>query len=383
MDRFASMSQRIRGYKPKRVAHFLLIPELLYSPPNHAIVQAYLSMGYAVDIFSPGNLETQSAYGDQVKMSKVSYSWLWIIKNMFSFKWLSYDWISGTSEDPLAVVAILSFVYRKKSFTLVDEIKAGSYRGDRSDQWKMLCKWGIKRAQFKIVNDEHRIKLLIDYAGLNKNDRIIVYPGCYVQRPETGRDGQSMKKSWGFPSNAFVIGSSGGFNLTAGADWLLESIREIKDIYAVVQPLGVSPLSIFLMENVEYSDRLFIQKNRLGWFEAWKNCIGFDIGLSIYTNPAPQFQKMGISSNRLCMFIAMGVPVIASRQESFNFLEEYDCGILVESYSDFKLAIQEIRTRKSILKENCKRCFAEYIKPNEHFNTLLKSINGNKLGEKL
>jgi glycosyltransferase involved in cell wall biosynthesis len=383
MNRLAFMLQRICGYKPKKVAHFLLIPELLYSPPNNAIIQAYLSLGYAVDIFSPGDIEIQTAYGDQVKMLTVGYSWPWIIKNMFSFKWLSYEWISGTSEDPLAVVGILSFVYRKKSFTLVDEIKAGGYRGDRSGQWKMLCKWGIKRAHFKIVNDKHRIELLIDYANLNKKDKIIVYPGCYVQRPETVRDSQSIKKSWGLPSNAFVIGSSGGFNLTAGADWLLESIREIKDIYAVVQPLGVSPLSIFLMENVEYSDRLFIEKNRLSWYEAWKNCIGFDIGLSIYTNPAPQFQKMGISSNRLCMFIAMGVPVIASRQESFNFLEEYDCGIIVESYNDFKLAIQEIRTRKSILQENCKRCFTDYIRPSERFNTLLNHINEARTGERL
>jgi hypothetical protein len=251
MNRLTSMPQRICGYKPKRVAHFLLIPELLYSPPNNAIIQAYLSLGYAVDIFSPGNIETQTAYGDKVKMLTVGYSWSWIIKNIFSFKWLSYEWISGTSEDPLAVVGIFSFVYRKKSFTLVDEIKAGDYRGDRSDLWKTLCKWGIKRAHFKIVNDKHRIELLIDYADLSQRDKIIVYPGCYVQRPETVRDSQSIKKSWGLPSNAFVIGSSGGFNLTAGADWLLESIREIKDIYAVVQPLGVSPLSIFLMENGE------------------------------------------------------------------------------------------------------------------------------------
>ncbi len=383
MNRLTSMLQRICGYKPKRVAHFLLIPELLYSPPNNAIIQAYLSLGYAVDIFSPGNIETQTAYGDKVKMLTVGYSWSWIIKNIFSFKWFGYEWISGTSEDPLAVVAILSFVYRKKSFTLVDEIKAGSYRGDRSNQWKMLCKWGIKRAQFKIVNDKHRINLLIDYAGLDKKDRIIVYPGCYVQRPQPVQDSQEIKTSWGFPSDAFVIGSSGGFNLTSGADWLLDSIKEIRDIYAVIQPLGVSPLSMFLMENVEYSDRLFIQKNRLSWNEAWKNCIGFDIGLSIYTNPAPQFQKMGISSNRLCMFIAMGVPVIASRQESFNFLEEYDCGIIVDSYSDFKLAIQEIRTRGSILKEKCIKCFSDYIKPSERFNTLLESINEVRLEKKI
>ena len=304
----------------------------------------------------------------------VSYSWIWIVKNVLSLRWLAYQWISGTSEDPLAVVGILSFIYRKKSVALVDEIKSGSYRGDRSNLWKRICKWEIRRAVFKIVNDVHRIQLLQDYACLPENDKTKVYPGCYFERPKADRDKSSIKKDWGFPVDAFVVGSSGGFNLTAGADWLITSIRELNDIYAVIQPLGVSPLSIFLMETLEFSNRLFIQKNRLGWYDAWKNSIGFDIGLSIYTNPAPQFQNMGVSSNRLCMFIAMGVPVIASKQKSFEFLEEYDCGIMVSSYDEFKLAILEIKRRHVIMKENCEKCFHGYIQANSRYQEIVNSL---------
>lgn len=373
--RLASMFRQVFGVRPKRVAHFLLIPELLYSPPNNAIIQAYLANGYIVDIFTPGITTRQTTYGERVNMYIASYSWAWIIKNVIDFRWFKYAWISGTSEDPLAVVAILSFIYRKKSFSLVDEIKAGSYRGDRSEQWKVICKWGIRRSVFKIVNDRYRIDLLKSYARLRETDRIIVYPGCFIKKPDTNQSSQTIKRDWGFPDDAFVIGSSGGFNLTAGADWLLNSIREIKTIYAVIQPLDASPLSTFLLESLDYSDRLFIQKNRLGWDEAWKNSIGFDIGLSIYTNPAPQFQKMGISSNRLCMFIAMGVPVIASKQESFNFLEDYDCGIIVDSYADFKLAIHEIRGRHSKMKENCERCYTNYIRSCESYRILLNNID--------
>jgi hypothetical protein len=375
LAKLRNTSKKFIGSSPKNAAHFLLIPELLYSPPNCAIIKAYLAEGYLVDVYSPGSLSEMTTYGNQVNTFTVSYTWVWIFKHILSLRWFKYEWISGTSEDPLAFVGILSFFYRKKSFTLVDEIKSGAYRGDRSDQWKGICKWAIKRADFKIVNDTHRVKLLSDYASLNLKDKIIIYPGCYVERPNVTEDRQSIKKSWGFPEDAFVIGSSGGFNLTAGADWLLDSLKELTDIYAVVQPLGVSPLSVFLMESLEYSERLFIQKKRLNWNDAWKTSIGFDIGLSIYTNPAPQFQKMGISSNRLCMFIAMGVPVIASKQESFKFLEDFQCGILVESYREFKMAVKEIRTRHASMKINCEKCFHDYIKSKEYFNALLESIH--------
>ncbi|MFN9622663.1 MAG: hypothetical protein ACK587_07520 [Cyanobacteriota bacterium] len=364
----------------KRAAHFLLIPELLYSPPNDAIIRSYLENDYSVDVYAPGLQNQRTNYGFQVKTFSVNYTWAWLFKNLISLKWLSYNWISGTSEDPLAVVAVLSRLYGKKSFALVDEIKSGSYRGDRSKQWKAICKWGIRQASFSIVNDEHRVELLKNYAALDKFNKIIIYPGCYNQRPVPLKNKIDLRKEWGFQKDSFVIGSSGGFNLTAGADWLLNSIRDIKDIYAVIQPLGVSDLSFFLLENLDYSNRIYIQKKRLGWHEAWKDAIGFDIGLSIYTNPAPQFQAMGISSNRLCMFIAMGIPVIASKQKSFDFLEKYQCGILVESFFDFKMAIKEIRGMHSTMASNCEKCFRDYIRSNERFHTLLDSINNSKRG---
>jgi glycosyltransferase involved in cell wall biosynthesis len=359
----------------KTAAHFLLIPELLYSPPNHAIINAYLARDYIVHVFSPGNIASDTKYGENVSTFNISYTWSWILKNCIGFSWFKYQWISGTSEDPLAIVAILSFLYGKKSFALVDEIKSDSYRGDRSEQWKRICKWCIKRSSFKIVNDQHRIELLKDYARLKENASIIVYPGCFMERPQIEKSSQEVKISWGFPNDAFVIGSSGGFNLTAGADWLVDSMRDVHDIYAVIQPLGVSPLSVFLLEKLNYGDRLFIQRYRLEWFDAWRLAIGFDIGLCIYTNPAAQFQRMGISSNRLCMFIAMGVPVIASKQESFKFLEEYDCGILVDSFEEFKAAIEDIRNRHSIMKKNCEECYQNYIKPSEAFQILLRTID--------
>jgi hypothetical protein len=369
-----SHQNKIPSTNSKRVAHFLLIPELLYSPPNNAIIQAYLECGYFVDIFSPGKLDSLTDYGPRVKTYTASYTWRWIFKNIISTRWFSYKWISGTSEDPLVITGLISFLYLKNNFVLVDEIKSGSYRGDRSHNWKSLCKWSIKKSEFKIVNDTHRIKLLTDYANLRHDDKIIVYPGCYHERPKVDSDRFSVKEKWGFPRDAFVIGSSGGFNLTAGADWLLTAVRELNSIFAVIQPLGVSPLSMFLMESLEINKRLFIQKTRLGWYDAWRNSIGFDIGLSIYTNPAPQFQNMGISSNRLCMFIAMGIPVIASKQESFNFLETFDCGILVSSYDEFKLAIQEIQRRHIDMRNNCEKCFHDYIRSRTRYQILLELL---------
>lgn len=358
-----------------KVAHFLLIPELLYSPPNNALITAYIENGYSVDIYSPGVLPQITSYGEIVKTYRVEYSWLWILRHIINRRWLDYNLISGTSEDPLAIVGVLNLIYQISTITLVDEIKSGSYRGDRSELWKKLCRLSIKRSSIRIVNDESRIDLLKTYANLRDKHHIIVYPGCFFRRPEKSRERRLMHRNdWGFPEDAFIIGSSGGFNMTAGADWLLDTVKNNRDLFAVIQPLGVTPLSLYLLQNLEYNERVFIQQNRMEWNEAWDSAQGFDAGVCVYTNQSPQFQKMGISSNRLCMFIAMGVPVIASRQESFSFLETYDCGVLVEDIHDFKMGVEYIRNNCTRMKENCEECFQSYIKPQSRYLTLKDSI---------
>ena len=113
---------------------------------------------------------------------------------------------------------------------------------------------------------------------------------------------------------------------------------------------------------------------RSGWQDAWESAVALDIGLAIYTNPAPQFQHMGTSSNRLCMFLAMGVPVIATRQASFNFIETYQCGVLVDSYDEFKAAIEHIRNNLSVMRTNCQRCLHDYIMPSDRWPRLRDAI---------
>jgi glycosyltransferase involved in cell wall biosynthesis len=344
----------------KRAAHFLLSPDLAGSPPNEAIVHSLLELGYAVDLFTPDGGPAATPYGPQVTTHAVGYGRRWLIKNALSSRWRGYSLFSGTSEDPLAVVGALAFLHRRPSFALVDEIKSGSYRGDSPEYWKRLCRWGIRQAGFSIVNDSSRIPLLRDYAGLRPDQKMIVYPGCFhvPPAPDVRAD---LRKEWGVPDGALVIASSGGFNLTAGAQWLIGALQRSPNVHAVIQPLGVDALARFLLQNLSCRDRMHVEDARLGWKQAWASAAAFDVGLAVYTNPAPQFQNMGISSNRLCMYLAMGVPVIASRQPSFRFLEEYGCGVLVDSQAEFDAAIEHIRSNLDAMKANALKCAREYI----------------------
>jgi hypothetical protein len=355
--------------RTRRIAHFLLKPELSCSPPNEALISAYLELGYAVDLYAPGGDCRTDYYGAAVSTRGVDYGRRWLLRHAWRPKWSQYSAFSGTSEDPLAIVGLLAAINRRPAIALADEIKTGSYYGDRSERWKRLCRFGMRRAKLNIVNEAERIALQRDYARLSTGHEVAIYPGGY-RNPPTPVNRSEQRRKWGIPESALVIGASGGFNLSAGADWLIDALGN-PDLYAVIQPLGVDPLSLYLLGRVKGCERAYVEKKRLGWREAWAQAASIDIGVVVYKNQAPQFQHMGTSSNRLCMFLGMGVPVIASRQPSFRFLEDYRCGVLVDDSINFSRAIAQISASLSEMKANAVRCWREYVATPQRYDELV------------
>ena len=358
----------------KKAAHFLLVPELVYSPPNDAIITSLLNLGYAVDLFAPGGNFHVQRYGESVRSMPVNYDRKWLTNSIFSFRWFGYDVFSGTSEDPMAVVGLLSLIYRKPSFCLADEIKSGSYSGDAPEYWKKLCRFGMRQARFNIVNDQARISLQKEYANLKSDADVIVYPGCF-KYPTTAVSSKIQRQSWGVPERALVLSYSGGFNMSGGADWLLGTVAGNDNLFLVLQPMKLDDMTNFLLHRIACAERIFIEEKRLEWRDAWASMGGIDIGVVIYRNTAPQFQNMGISSNKLCMYLAMGVPVIALKQESFYFIEDYKCGILVDTEEEFREAIDVIGENLEIMKKNALQCAKEYIAADKRYAMLVNNLD--------
>jgi len=212
-----------------------------------------------------------------------------------------------------------------------------------------------------------------EYAGLSNNDPVIVYPGCFWRLPLPA-DRTALRQSWGIPEDALVLLFSGAFSQYTGAEWLIHALQIKPDLRVALQPLGVDSLTKFLLRNCRGSERMLIAERRLTWEESYASVAGADIGVSIYLHSGPQFRNMGTSSSRLCMFLSMGVPVIASRQPSFEFLERYDCGVLVENEQEFADAITFIQQRLAEMKANTVRCVREYIDTSSKYANLVLAL---------
>lgn len=267
---------------------------------------------------------------------------------------------SGTTEDPMAIAGSLAFLHRRPSFTLADEIKTGSFSGNRSPAWKQFCRWAMRRSGFNIVNSEEKVQLQRIYLGVDEKYPMPVYPGCFHSLPVPG-DRDLIRARLNIPKSALVLCFSGQFGQPWGADWMIDALLRTSDVHVLGQLLGLDPIVRRLLESLSSGNRLHLEPNRLSWQNTWAAMAAVDVGMVVYHHPAPQFQNNGIASNRLCMFLAMGVPVIASRQPSFEFIEKFDCGVLVSSSDEFIGAIEVVRGRLPEMRRNALRCAAEYI----------------------
>lgn len=344
-----------------RVAHFLLIPELAHSPPNDAAVTAWLDMGFDVDLFAPGGPFAVDRYGPRVRAMPAEYGYRWLARNLMSPRWRSYSVFSGTTEDPLAVAGSLGWLHRRPVVTFADEIKSGSYAGDRSRRWKDLCRFGMRRSTLTIVNESERLALQREYAGMRADAPMMVYPGCF-REPPVPSDRSSLRVARGLPPDKLVLCYSGVMNHGNGGLWMAEALRRCPDLWVWGQIVNLDPLTRGLLERLEGHDRLVLERQRLSWQDAWSSMAAADIGMVVYLQDGPQFQHMGIASNRLCMFLAMGVPVIASRQPSFEFIERYGCGVLVDGPEGMAEAVDRLRARLPAMRANALTCAREYIR---------------------
>lgn len=365
-------SSASRMANPARVAHFLFHSELAESPPNDALAQAYRELGYVVDFYAPAGDPTHPHHlGPPIL--PVAYGPRWLAREAWRPAWRRYAAFSCTTENPAAVAGALARLHRRPLVVLADEIRAGAYRGNAPESWKRRCLAAMRRADLTIVNDESRIELQRDYAGLPAASPVIVYPGGYRQ-PPAPVDRAAQRAAWGCAEDDLVLGFSGAFSTGNGGHWFVEAVQRIPMLRGVVQPLWVDEMTRFLLPRIAGHERLYVEPRRLHWHEAWSQAAALDVGLAIYLQPGTQFQRMGTSSNRLCMFLAMGVPVIASRQESLRFLEQFDCGVLVDSADELVAAVGTIASRLDAMKANARRCWMEHGRAEARYRELVQAL---------
>jgi pimeloyl-ACP methyl ester carboxylesterase len=355
----------------KRAAYFELRADYFGRQFDDGILQALLLAGYDVDVYAPGGAQPQTLYPpERVRRLDVEYRRAWLTRQTRPAHWRQYDLFLGTPDLPVAFAGWLAKIAGRPVVTACDEIFVGGYEGDARGPWKKLAQWAMRRSAFTILTDLVRVPLQREYAHLPVSHEFVPYPCCYPD-PFTGLgERDALRATLGIDKDDFVLSIAGGFHAGNGADWAVRLLDRV-EATLLIQPGGPpDPVTDALLRNLAAQGRAIYLPERVSWREATRLTSAADLGLVFYLSPKAQFQHMGISSQKLCTSLYLGIPAVATRQPSFDFLEQFGCGVLVSSEVEVPAAIARIRREWETFSRNALRAVDEYVRPTEKLRAL-------------
>jgi len=353
----------------RRAAFFELRADFYGRPFEDGIIRALLDAGFAVDLFAPPaekQIELpQTIYPDSVRRLAVEYRSRWLQSRLNPWRWRDYGVFLGTTDLPMAFAGIAARLGLRPLVTAADEIFVGGYESNALGPWKKRARGAMHRAAFTILTDLCRIPLQRESASLRDDHEYFAIPSCY-SFPYAGRSRDEARAALGIAPGDFVVSFTGTFTENNGAHWVVRLLDAMPDMRVLIQPGGHSDR---VLDALLARDRRVIHlPERAGWLESMELTVAADVGLVFYLSPKPQFQLMGVSSQKLCTYLWLDIPVIATRQPSFEFVERFRCGELIDHEDELAAAVARVRANRGAY--DTRRAIAEHIEPEEKVRVL-------------
>jgi hypothetical protein len=351
-------------------AYFQLRADYFGRPFDDGIIRALLDAGYAVDLYAPGGAQPQDLYDDRVRRIDVEYRRGWIARNLGRRRWRDYDLFLGNPDIGTAVAFVLAKTARRPFVNCADEIFFGGYEGEAFLYWKRLAQWGAHAARFTVITDFVRNELQRRFAKLSADHRFLPYPSVYAY-PYAGPSREEARRTLAV-GDELLLSLTGAVTSANGGHWAIRALDQRPAARLLVQP-GNPPdavLDAFLARD----PRIIYFHDRLGWEESMRTTIAADVGLVFYLSPKPQFQQMGVSSQKLGTCLWLGVPIIATRQPSFAFVEETGCGLLIDDESELPAAIERLSRDRMRFRDGCSVALRTHVRAGEKLHVLTEAF---------
>lgn len=358
---------------PRRAAYVQLRADYFGRPFDDGIIRALLAAGYEVDIYAPDGDLPQDVYPATVRRYTVEFRRSWLAANAGRSRWRRYGLFLGNPDLGSACAAVLARAVSRPFVNACEEVYFGGYEGSAIGWWRTLARWAARRARFTVITDLCRAGIQREYAGLGAAHRFLPYPSCYPIA-YAGPDRGEVRRGLRISNDESVLSVSGALTEGNAAHWILGELDRIRG-RLLIQP-GNRPDAVLetLVARLANEGRATYLPERVPWLRAAELTAAADTGTALYLSPKPQFQLMGVSSQKLGTCLWLGIPVVATRQPSFEFIRDFGCGVLIDRREELAGAIEAIRSDAARFSAGAARAVAEYVRPAEKVAALTEAF---------
>lgn len=100
------------------------------------------------------------------------------------------------------------------------------------------------------------------------------------------------------------------------------------------------------------------------------------IGLAFYSVDILGYRAeyMGVAAGKIGNYLKCGVPVIATKLPSLSYLNDYECGVLIDSFDELPVAVNQIMKNYNSYCKNAYKCYRELWEPQKYLDAIYDEI---------
>lgn len=244
------------------------------------------------------------------------------------------------------------------------------YCTDRNKSWKnnvyAKIEWLVcKLAQAILIQDDRRAGILINNYGL-ESAKILILPNSPYLNARRHKN-NFLHSEHGIPENNKILLYIGSLSDTCRVAELVEGFQNAPDTWTLVihskwngfdEVIGKS---IDKLRALDVKKRVIIRTNAVSADELTSLVDSADIGVALYGNDSMNVNEVGLSSGKIGHYLASGLPVIVSNQESLNvFSQECRSGLAIDNCSELTDALSRIIDDYENYSRRSIACFNKY-----------------------
>lgn len=223
----------------------------------------------------------------------------------------------------------------------------------------------LEKADIIITHDKWHKQFLLSHFDLKSNNILLLPNASFT--PEVTMKSVFLQRRLNIQGQKIVL-HSGGFGRWFKCKELADSTsnwaNDVKLVFHISHNLQGDPYfeSVY---NSDYHGRVLFSLEPVSTYELDTLVASADIGIALYSEAELDYRAtyMGLAAGKIGNYLKCGVPVIATRLLSLSYIEEYNCGILVDKESDIADAINRILSDRDLYSKNAHRCYRELWYP--------------------
>jgi hypothetical protein len=231
----------------------------------------------------------------------------------------------------------------------------------------------LKKVQMIITHDEFHKQFLVNNLKLNPRIIVILPNSTLTEIPSYHSN--YLQKKLNISGDKYVILHSGGLGMWFKSKELAESTGNWPENFVLVFHTShkVEDDKYFKgLRNLDYKKKVLFSTYPVSTFELDELICSAKIGIAMYSREVLGYRAdlLGLAAGKIGNYLKCGLPVIATKLQSFSYIPEYKCGILVENESEIPGAIMTIINNYTEFSNNAVSCYEEIWKPTRYFEKI-------------